>query len=183
MVAACFWSLLALAIDFAENNGSKAPWLVVAIGFLLGGIFLYITDKTIPHMHFGKNQEKEGIPTKLKKTILLVFSITIHNIPEGLAVGVAFGAINRGDTATAVTAATIAAISLAIGIGIQNFPEGAAVSIPLRQENMSRRKAFFYRQASAIVEPIARVRCALVYTCNAYYLCVSFAAGGYLWLS
>ena len=158
MVAASFWSLLAPAIDFAENNGSKAPWLVVAIGFLLGGIFLYITDKTIPHMHFGKNQEKEGIPTKLKKTILLVFSITIHNIPEGLAVGVAFGAINRGDTVTAVTAATIAALSLAIGIGIQNFP-GAAVSIPLRQKNMSQA---FYGQASAIVEPIAAVLGALL---------------------
>lgn len=184
MVAASFWSLLAPAIDFAENNGSKAPWLVVAIGFLLGGIFLYITDKTIPHMHFGKNQEKEGIPTKLKKTILLVFSITIHNIPEGLAVGVAFGAINRGDTVTAVTAATIAAISLAIGIGIQNFPEGAAVSIPLRQENMSRRKAFFYGQASAIVEPIAAVLGALLVSHVQSLLpyALAFAAGAMIYV-
>lgn len=184
MVAASFWSLLAPAIDFAENNGSKAPWLVVAIGFLLGGIFLYITDKTIPHMHFGKNQEKEGIPTKLKKTILLVFSITIHNIPEGLAVGVAFGAINRGDTVTAVTAATIAAISLAIGIGIQNFPEGAAVSIPLRQENMSRRKSFFYGQASAIVEPIAAVLGALLVSHVQSLLpyALAFAAGAMIYV-
>lgn len=155
MIAASFWSLLAPAIDMANEQGVVA-WLVVAIGFALGGIFLYIADKTIPHMHFGPEHEVEGIHTKLKRNILLVFSITLHNIPEGLAVGVAFGALNfvTGD----LTAATLGAIGLALGIGIQNFPEGAAVSIPLRQEGkMSRTRAFMYGQASGFVEPIAGV--------------------------
>jgi len=155
MIAASFWSLLAPAIDMANEQGVVA-WVVVAIGFALGGIFLYIADKTIPHMHFGPEHEVEGIHTKLKRNILLVFSITLHNIPEGLAVGVAFGALNfvTGD----LTAATLGAIGLALGIGIQNFPEGAAVSIPLRQEGkMSRTRAFMYGQASGLVEPIAGV--------------------------
>jgi ZIP family zinc transporter len=155
MIAASFWSLLAPAIDMANEQGVVA-WFVVAVGFALGGIFLYIADKTIPHMHFGPAHEVEGIHTKLKRNILLVFSITLHNIPEGLAVGVAFGAISfvSGDP----TAATLGAIGLALGIGIQNFPEGAAVSIPLRQEgNMSRTRAFMYGQASGFVEPIAGV--------------------------
>ncbi len=154
MIAASFWSLLAPAITMAEDQGSIA-WLVVAIGFAAGGLFLYFADKTIPHMHFGPNHEKEGLPTRLKRTVLLVFAITLHNIPEGLAVGVAFGAVHyvTGDA----TGATLAAIGLAIGIGIQNFPEGAAVSIPLRQEGMSRTKAFLLGQASGFVEPMAGV--------------------------
>lgn len=153
MIAASFWSLLDPAIEAAEENGS-IPWLVVSIGFGLGGLFLYLADKTIPHMHFGPNQEKEGLPSHLKRTILLVFSITLHNIPEGLAVGVAFGAANE---AANPTAAVLAAVSVSLGIGIQNFPEGAAVSIPLRQEGLSRWKSFLYGQASGIVEPIAAV--------------------------
>ncbi len=155
MIAASFWSLLSPAIDMANEQGVTA-WVVVAIGFALGGIFLFIADKTLPHMHFGPAHEVEGIHTHLKRNILLVFSITLHNIPEGLAVGVAFGALNfvTGD----LTAATLGAIGLALGIGIQNFPEGAAVSIPLRQEgNMSRTKAFMYGQASGLVEPMAGV--------------------------
>ncbi|MGE4320811.1 MAG: ZIP family metal transporter [Acholeplasmataceae bacterium] len=155
MIAASFWSLLAPAIDMANEQGSIA-WFVVAVGFALGGLFLFIADKTLPHMHFGPNHEVEGIHTKLKRNILLVFSITLHNIPEGLAVGVAFGAVKfaTGDP----VAATLGAIGLAIGIGIQNFPEGAAVSIPLRQEGkISRLKAFMLGQASGLVEPIAGV--------------------------
>ncbi|CCV64237.1 Zinc/iron permease [Alteracholeplasma palmae J233] len=184
MVAASFWSLLDPGIAWAEKNGGLAPWLVVVIGFLVGGAFLYATDKIIPHMHFGSNGETEGIPTRLKKTILLVFSITIHNIPEGLAIGVAFGAINKGDTKTAIVAATIAALTLAIGIGIQNFPEGAAVSIPLRQEGMSRRKAFFYGQASALVEPIMAVIGALLVSSMEALLpyALSFAAGAMIYV-
>lgn len=184
MVAASFWSLLAPGIEWAESNGGLPAWLVVAIGFMVGGLFLYITDKTIPHMHFGKDQEKEGITTKLKKTILLVFSITIHNIPEGLAIGVAFGAINRNDTPTAIAAATLAALSLAIGIGIQNFPEGAAVSIPLRQEGMTRRKAFFLGQASALVEPIMAVIGVLLVTAMKQLLpyALAFAAGAMIYV-
>lgn len=153
MIAASFWSLLAPAIEQAEENGDIA-WLTVSFGFGLGGLFLYIADKTLPHMHFGPNHETEGLPSHLKRTILLVFSITLHNIPEGLAVGVAFGAAASADDPTK---AILAAISVAIGIGIQNFPEGAAVSIPLRQEGLSRWKAFSYGQASGLVEPIAGV--------------------------
>ena len=181
MVAASFWSLLSPAIEWAEDNGA-IPWLVVAIGFLAGGLFLYIADKTIPHMHFGKNHEKEGIHTKLKKNILLVFSITLHNIPEGLAIGVAFGAINRAGGN--IVAATVGAIALAIGIGIQNFPEGAAVSIPLTQEKMSRGKAFFYGQLSAIVEPIAAVLGALLVSSMTQVLpyALAFAAGAMIYV-
>ncbi len=182
MIAASFWSLLAPAIDMAEEL-DMISWIVVAIGFGLGGVFLYIADKTIPHMHFGPEHEKEGIPTKLKRTILLVFAITLHNIPEGLAVGVAFGAINYY-TGGNVLAATLGAIGLALGIGIQNFPEGAAVSIPLRQEGMSRRKAFMYGQASGLVEPIAGVLGAILVTQIQSLLpyALAFAAGAMIYV-
>jgi len=181
MIAASFWSLLAPAIEMANEQGVIA-WLVVAIGFALGGIFLYIADKTVPHMHFGMNHDKEGIPTKLKRNILLVFSITLHNIPEGLAVGVAFGAVQfqTGDP----VAATLSAIGLAIGIGIQNFPEGAAVSIPLRQEGVSMKKAFFLGQASGLVEPIAGVFGALLVVSMIQILpyALAFAAGAMIYV-
>lgn len=181
MVAASFWSLLDPAIEAATKNGSIA-WLVVAIGFLLGCGFLFLADITIPHMHFGYDKEKEGIPTRLKKTILLVFSITLHNLPEGLAVGVTFGAINS--VSGSKVAATIGALTLALGIAIQNFPEGAAVSIPLRQENMSRSKAFFYGQASAIIEPIGAVFGALLVDSMKHILpyALSFAAGAMIYV-
>ena len=154
MIAASFWSLLAPAILMAEEQG-VTTWFVAATGFALGGLFLYLADKIVPHMHFGFNHLKEGLPTKLKRNILLVFSVTLHNIPEGLAVGVAFGALKyaTGD----IMSATLGAIGLAIGIGLQNFPEGAAVSIPLRQEGLSMKRAFFWGQSSGIVEPIAGV--------------------------
>lgn len=180
MIAASFWSLLDPAIEWAEQNGD-IPWLVVAIGFGVGGLFLYIADKTIPHMHFGPNHEQEGIHSHLKRTILLVFSITLHNVPEGLAVGVAFGAAANADDPAA---AGIAAIAVALGIGIQNFPEGAAVSIPLRQEGLSRRKSFFYGQASGIVEPIAGVLGALLVSKVTVLLpyALSFAAGAMIYV-
>ncbi len=181
MIAASFWSLLAPAIDMANEQGATA-WMVVAIGFALGGVFLYIADKTIPHMHFGMNHDKEGIPTKLKRNVLLVFSITLHNIPEGLAVGVAFGAVQyqTGDP----LAATLAAIGLAIGIGIQNFPEGAAVSIPLRQEGVSRNKAFLLGQASGLVEPVSGVLGALLVISVSQVLpyALAFAAGAMIYV-
>lgn len=149
MIAASFWSLLAPAIEMSD--GSFVPAL---IGFLAGGAFLLLVDKLLPHLHLGEPRQKaEGIKTSLQRSILLVFAVTLHNIPEGLAVGVAFGA-----TAAGLPSASLAgAIALAIGIGIQNFPEGAAVSIPLRREGLSRRKSFMYGQASGIVEPIAGV--------------------------
>jgi len=160
MIAASFWSLLAPAIDMAEEMGHTA-WLTAAIGFLGGGAFLWIVDKTIPHIHPGlganDGDQREGIKTTWQRSVLLVLAITLHNIPEGLAVGVAFGAVAFG-----LPSASIAgAIALAIGIGIQNFPEGAAVSIPLRREGMSRTKSFMYGQASGVVEPIAGVLGAL----------------------
>ena len=180
MIAASFWSLLDPAITKAEENGDIA-WLVVSIGFGLGGVFLYMADKTLPHMHFGPQHEAEGLPTHLKRTILLVFSITLHNIPEGLAVGVAFGAAATADNPTA---AILAAVSVALGIGIQNFPEGAAVSIPLRQEGLSRKKAFVYGQASGIVEPIAGVIGALLVTKVELLLpyALAFAAGAMIYV-
>jgi ZIP family zinc transporter len=180
MIAASFWSLLAPAIVAAEENGS-IPWLVVSLGFGLGGLFLYLADKTIPHMHFGPNKEKEGLPSHLKRTILLVFSITLHNIPEGLAVGVAFGAASE---AANPTAAVLAAISVSLGIGIQNFPEGAAVSIPLRQEGLSRTRSFLYGQASGLVEPIAAVIGSLFLSSFVPLLTYSlyFSAGGIIYV-
>ena len=154
MIAASFWSLLAPGIAMAEELDQTA-YLTAAIGFLSGGGFLYLVDKILPHLHLGLDTSKaEGIKTTWQRSILLVLAITLHNIPEGLAVGVAFGAVAAG----VGTSATLAgAVALAIGIGLQNFPEGAAVSIPLRREGFSRKKAFLYGQASGIVEPIAGV--------------------------
>jgi ZIP family zinc transporter len=154
MIAASFWSLLAPGIELAEELG-QVSYITAASGFLLGGGFLYLVDKVLPHLHLGLDTtEAEGIKTTWQRSVLLVLAITLHNIPEGLAVGVAFGAVAAG----VGTSATLAgAIALAIGIGLQNFPEGAAVSIPLRREGFSRMKAFLYGQASGIVEPIAGV--------------------------
>jgi zinc transporter, ZIP family len=151
MIAASFWSLLAPAIEMAEADGVPG-WLPAIIGFLLGGVFLWGIDKVLPHLHIGYPiEEAEGIKTKWQRSVLLVLAITLHNIPEGLAVGVAFGAIAAG-----IPSANLAgAVALAIGIGIQNFPEGLAVSAPLRREGMSRIKSFMYGQASGLVEPIA----------------------------
>lgn len=153
MIAASFWSLLAPAIQMAELS-SMPGWFPAATGFLAGGLFLWGVDKILPHLHIGYPiEEAEGIKTGWRRSILLVLAITLHNFPEGLAVGVAFGAIHAN-----LPAASIAgAVALAIGIGLQNIPEGAAVSVPLRREGFGRFKAFLYGQASGIVEPIAGV--------------------------
>ncbi len=153
MIAASFWSLLAPAIEMSEGMG-LIPWVPAVVGFLLGGVFLRGIDMVLPHLHLGEPIENaEGIHTSWQRSVLLVLAITLHNIPEGLAVGVAFGAV-----AYNLPSATLAgAIALAIGIGIQNFPEGAAVSVPLRREGLSRRKCFWYGQLSGAVEPIAGV--------------------------
>lgn len=154
MIAASFWSLLAPGIELAAELGQK-PYVTAATGFLLGGGFLYLVDKILPHLHMGlETNEAEGIKTHWQRSILLVMAITLHNIPEGLAVGVAFGAVAGGIGSSATLAG---AIALAVGIGLQNFPEGAAVSIPLRREGISRSRAFWLGQASGIVEPIAGV--------------------------
>ncbi|MBW1982840.1 MAG: ZIP family metal transporter [Deltaproteobacteria bacterium] len=153
MIAASFWSLLAPALEMAGGQG-VVPWVPVAIGFLLGGIFLRLIDLLLPHLHLNfPMEEAEGIATTWRRTTLLVLAITLHNIPEGLAVGVAFGAVAAG-----LPSATFpAAVALAVGIGIQNFPEGMAVALPLRREGVSRFKSFWYGQLSAVVEPVAGV--------------------------
>lgn len=153
MLAASFWSLLAPAIEMSEASGVPG-WLPAAVGFALGAIVLRLADKILPHVHLGlPTTQAEGLPTKLNRATLLVLAITLHNIPEGLAVGVAFGGAAHGLPAVSVTSAIV----LAVGIGIQNFPEGLAVSMPLRREGMSRGKAFWYGQLSGAVEPIAGV--------------------------
>lgn len=153
MIAASFWSLLAPAIDMAQELAVPA-WFPALAGFLLGGIFLWGVDHLLPHLHAGLPiQQAEGIKTSWQRSILLVLAITLHNIPEGLAVGVAFGAVAAGIPSAALSGA----IALALGIGLQNFPEGAAVSIPLRGEGISRLRSFLYGQASGLVEPVAAV--------------------------
>jgi ZIP family zinc transporter len=153
MIAASYWSLLAPAIEMAED-GRLPAWIPATVGFLMGGFFLWIIDKILPHLHLGfPMKEAEGIKTNWHRSVLLVLAITLHNIPEGLAVGVAFGAI-----ASDLPSATLAgAIALALGIGIQNFPEGTAVAVPLRREGFTRLKSFWYGQLSGVVEPIAGV--------------------------
>jgi len=153
MIAASYWSLLAPAIEMSEGKSLPA-WFPAVIGFMAGGLFLWGVDKVLPHLHLGLPIEAaEGISTKWRRSILLVMAITLHNIPEGLAVGVAFGAAAAGHSSATLAAAVV----LAVGIGIQNFPEGMAVSMPLRREGMSRLKSFWYGQLSGVVEPIAGV--------------------------
>ena len=155
MIAASFWSLLNPAIQLCEELGTKNTWLLPALGFLVGGVFIIISEKFLDKYCFTswKKENSEPEVSSLKRSMLLVSAVTIHNIPEGLAVGVAFGGIAAGvDGAT-----VISAMMLALGIGLQNFPEGAAVSLPLRREGYSRRKSFMIGQMSGMVEPIAGV--------------------------
>ncbi len=151
MIAASVWSLLIPSIDMAQEQGIL-PWLPAAIGFILGIVFLLVLDSVIPHLHL-ESTKPEGIKTKLKKTTMMVFAVTLHNIPEGMAVGVSFaGALMEN---TGITLA--GAFALAIGIAIQNFPEGAIISMPLKAEGMSKGKAFLYGTLSGIVEPIGAI--------------------------
>jgi len=180
MTAASFWSLLAPSIEMAESMG-VVPWVPAVIGFLAGGLFLKLVDKILPHLHIeAKLEDAEGPKTSWQRSILLVFAITLHNIPEGLAVGVAFGAL----AANLPTATLAGAVALAIGIGLQNFPEGAAVSIPLRREGMSRLKSFWYGQASGVVEPIAGVLGAMLVVAMRPVLpyALAFAAGAMIYV-
>ncbi len=180
MTAASFWSLLAPGIEMAESMG-MVPWVPAVIGFLAGGLFLKLVDKILPHLHIeAKLEDAEGPKTSWQRSILLVFAITLHNIPEGLAVGVAFGALAAG-----IPGASLAgAAALALGIGLQNFPEGAAVSIPLRREGMSRLKSFWYGQASGVVEPIAGFLGAVLVVAVQPLLpyALSFAAGAMIYV-
>ena len=180
MIAASYWSLLAPAIEMSEEMRVH-PWLPPAIGFMLGGAVLYIMDKILPHLHIGYPQEKaEGVETTWHRTTLVVLAITLHNAREGLAVGVAFGALG----ADLPTATLVGAMALAIGIGIQNFPEGFAVAMPLRRMGVSRFKSFWYGQLSAIVEPIAAVIGVLIVTQSQAILpyALAFAAGAMIFV-
>lgn len=180
MIAASFWSLLSPAIEMTEGEGMIKA-IPSTIGFLLGGGFLWLLDKVIPHLHINNPEtEVEGIATNWHGTTLLVLAVTLHNIPEGLAVGVLFGAASQGVQGVNYSEA----VSLAIGIGIQNFPEGLAVSFPLRRLGMSRRRSFFYGQLSAIVEPMAGVLGAVLATQMEGFLsyALSFAAGAMIYV-
>jgi len=180
MIAASFWSLLAPSIAMAENQGQIA-WVPAAVGFAAGALFLFALDRYLPHLHINfKRDEAEGVETSLHKTTLLVLAITLHNIPEGLAVGVLFGGVAAG-----IEGATIgAAVALAIGIGIQNFPEGLAVSMPLRRQGVSRGRSFWYGQLSAIVEPVAGVlgAAAVLFFEPILPYALSFAAGAMIYV-
>lgn len=180
MIAASFWSLLAPAIEMSEGRAMPA-WVPATVGFGAGALFLFSLDKVLPHLHLGYPMtEKEGIKTSWHRSILLVSAITLHNIPEGLAIGVAFGAVAANIESSSLTAA----IALAIGIGLQNFPEGLAVSMPLRREGWTRRKSFFYGQMSGIVEPIAGVAGAALVLIARPILpyALSFAAGAMIFV-
>ncbi len=180
MIAASYWSLLAPAIAMAEVSSIPA-WIPAAVGFLGGGVVLWAIDKILPHLHMGfPLEEAEGLKTSWHRSILLVLAITLHNIPEGLAVGVAFGA-----AAVGLPEATLAgAAALAMGIGIQNFPEGTAVSMPLRREGLGRLRSFWYGQLSAAVEPAAAVIGALAVLLARPILpyALSFAAGAMIFV-
>ena len=180
MIAASFWSLLAPAIEMSKGKSIPA-WFPALIGFTAGGLFLWVIDKILPHLHLGfPIEEAEGIKTSWHRSILLVLAITLHNIPEGLAVGVAFGAAAAGFPSATLPAA----IALAIGIGIQNFPEGLAVSMPLRREGMSALKSFWYGQLSAVVEPIAGIigAAAVIIARPILPYALSFAAGAMIFV-
>ncbi len=192
MIAASFWSLLAPAIDLAEQLAVPG-WIPAVVGFLLGGGFLWVVDKTLPHLHApgsgsasgsesssGSAEQLEGIPTSWNRSVLLVLAITLHNIPEGLAVGVAFGAVAAGLPGAGIAGA----VALALGIGIQNFPEGMAVSVPLRREGLSRARSFLYGQLSGVVEPVAGVLGAVAVLLIRPLLpyALSFAAGAMIYV-
>ncbi|HZH00840.1 MAG TPA: ZIP family metal transporter [Flavisolibacter sp.] len=181
MIAASFWSLLNPAIEMSERLYPTMKWMPAAVGFLTGALFLFFLDKYTPHLHinFGV-EETEGTKKQLHRTTLLVLAITLHNIPEGLAVGVLFGAAAQGMQEASIAGAVV----LAIGIGIQNFPEGIAVAMPLRRHGVSRLKSFWFGQLSAIVEPVAGVigALAVIYMQPILPFALSFAAGAMIYV-
>ena len=178
MVAASFWSLLAPGIEMSSGEGIFKV-LPAAIGFGFGALFIFGLDKILPHLHINF-KESEGIKTPWRRTTLLVLAITLHNIPEGLAVGVIFGGVAAGIPEASITGA----VALALGIGIQNFPEGIAVSMPMRRQGISRFKSFWYGQLSALVEPFAAIFGALAVTFFTPILpyALAFAAGAMIFV-
>ena len=180
MLAASYWSLLAPAIQIAEH-GPLPSWFPPIVGFLLGGAVLWLFDGLLPHLHLGfPMEEAEGPKTSLHRAVLLVTAITLHNFPEGLAVGVAYGGVIAGSHSTSLAAA----VALTVGIGLQNFPEGIAVAMPLRGEGMSRWKSFWYGQLSAAIEPVAAIFGAGAVVAAAPILpyALSFAAGAMVYV-
>lgn len=181
MVAASFWSLLNPAIEMSEHLYPNYKWMPAAVGFGFGALFLYLLDKYLPHLHINfLESETEGMKVQFHRTTLLVLAITLHNIPEGLAVGVLFGAAASGMH----DASFSSAVALAIGIGIQNFPEGIAVAMPLRRMGVSRRKSFWYGQLSAAVEPVAGVvgALAVMHIQAVLPFALAFAAGAMIYV-
>ena len=178
MIAASFWSLLEPAMEMSAEMGWP-EWLPAAIGFMAGGLFLRLADRLMPHLHPGA-QEPEGTPSSLRRSALLMLAITLHNIPEGLAVGVAFGAAASGSTSASAAGAFV----LAAGMAIQNFPEGMAVSLPLRREGMSAWKSFMYGQYSGLVEPVFGVLGAILAAAVRPFLpfALAFAAGAMIFV-
>ncbi len=178
MIAASIWSLIIPSIKMAEEQG-KIAWIPAAIGFLLGVVFLLVLDSLIPHMHLESNKP-EGVQTKLKKTTMMVLAVTLHNIPEGMAVGVTFAGALMGNTGITMAGA----LALAIGIAIQNFPEGAIISMPLKSEGVSKPKAFLYGALSGIVEPISALITILLTKAIVPILpyLLSFAAGAMIYV-
>ncbi|MDX9750808.1 MAG: ZIP family metal transporter [Flavobacteriales bacterium] len=180
MVAASFWSLLAPSIAMSERMG-HIPWMAPALGFALGALFLFGLDKVLPHLHINfPLSRQEGVKTDWHRSTLLVLAITLHNIPEGLAVGVLFGGVAAGMPEASIGGA----VALALGIGLQNFPEGLAVSMPLRRQGMSKLRSFWYGQLSAIVEPLAGVAGALAVIWMQPILpyALAFAAGAMIYV-
>ena len=180
MIAASYWSLLSPAIEMSAELGYPS-WLPPAVGFMLGGMSLRLIDRLMPHLHLGfPAADAEGLPTKWKRTTLMILAITLHNIPEGMAVGVAFGAVAYG-----IPSASLAgAVALALGIGIQNFPEGIAVAMPLRREGLSQWKSFFYGQLSGLVEPFFGVLGAVLVSYSRPLLpfALAYAAGAMIFV-
>ena len=183
MIAASIWSLILPALDMAEAQG-HIGWIPAVIGFLLGGLILRVCDHYLPHLHIGlPRDEAEGLPTSWRRSTLLMLAMTLHNIPEGLAIGVLFGAAIQS-VDLGMSAALAPAVALAIGIGIQNFPEGVAVSLPLRRDGMKTGKSFWYGQLSGAVEPISAVigAAAVILVQPVLPYALAFAAGAMIYV-
>ncbi len=180
MIAASYWSLLQPAIEMSEGLGSQR-WLPPLVGFITGASFLWLMDRLLPHLHPGFSSDKaEGLKTRWRRPTLLILAVTLHNVPEGLAIGVAFGALEDGGGFATLQGA----VALAVGIGIQNLPEGLAISMPLRKEGFSRKKSFFYGQLSGLVEPLAGVLGVFAISTSKVILpyALSFAAGAMMFI-
>jgi ZIP family zinc transporter len=187
MISASFWSLLAPAVEYSKG-GSLPSFFPPSVGFFVGGLFLFLMDRIIPHLHIGfETEEAEGISTRIRKTYLFILAMTLHNIPEGLTVGVVFGALGAVESSPELSSHALSlsgAVALTLGMALQNFPEGMAVSLPMRQEGFSRWKSFTVGQLSGIVEPIAGIFGAYFVLTSSFLLpyALGFAAGAMIYV-